>query len=423
MLHHICENTWNMRHMQKETSVVTSKKIPVSQLKTGMYVLAIVTDNDAVSVKSEGYIHANKSIEQIKRSGIKSVIVDPSREKTTEKKLAKKAQIPNAENKEQTTQKDVIISLEQEMKTASKLYQDAKELQNKILKTITLNKEINLKEVQESTDAIVDSIFRNQDALSCMSRLRIKDEYLMEHSLNVSILMTIFAKHLQLERNTIEQLALGAFLHDIGKIKVPSEILNKPAKLTPEEFEVIKSHVTLGINILKEIPQMPDVIIDIVHKHHERLNGSGYPNNVLGENISQYSRMIAIVDSYDAMTAERVYKAGMHPITAFKNLIKESPNAYDEDLVEKFISCLGVYPIGTLVKLTSGKLGLISKLNKNKPLQPFVRVFYNARLNQAIAMQEIDLSQAKVNDHIDSCIKQEEYNLNLLGFFKAAFHC
>jgi len=132
--------------------------------------------------------------------------------------------------------------------------------------------------------------------------------------------------------------------------------------------------------------------------------------------------MIAIVDSYDAMTAERVYKSGMHPIKAFKILIKEAPNGYDNSLVEQFVNCLGIYPIGTLVKLTSGKLGLISRLNKSQPLLPFVRVFYNTRLNQAIAMEEIDLSQTKHKDQIDCCIKPEEFNINLLRFFKAAFN-
>ncbi len=131
--------------------------------------------------------------------------------------------------------------------------------------------------------------------------------------------------------------------------------------------------------------------------------------------------MIAIVDSYDAMTAERNYKACMHPIKAFKILMKEVDNGYDTAVVEQFVNCMGLYPVGTLVKLTSGKLGLISRLNKAQALQPFVRVFYNTRLNQAIAMEEIDLSQSKHKDQIDCCIKPKDFNINLLRFFKAAF--
>jgi len=159
----------------------------------------------------------------------------------------------------------------------------------------------------------------------------------------------------------------------------------------------------------------------MLSEHHERLDGSGYPNGLKGDEISKYGRMIAIVDSYDAMTCERPYKASMHPIAAFKALIAESPTYYDEELVEKFVQCLGVYPVGTLVKLNSGKLGLISKLNARKPLHPYVKVFYNTRLNQAVPIEEINLSKCKYKDQIDCCIKPEEFNLNLLGFFKTAF--
>ena len=255
-----------------------------------------------------------------------------------------------------------------------------------------------------------------------MTRLRIKDEYLVEHSLNVSILMTLFAKHLAFDREIIEKLALGAFLHDIGKVLVPPEILHKPGKLTPQEYEVMKSHVDLGLEVLKENPDLPELVIEIVQQHHERLDGKGYPKQLTEQQISQVGRMIAIVDSYDAMTADRVYKVGMHPIKAFKILMKDAPDSYDNTLVEQFVNCLGIYPIGTLVKLTSGKLGLISRLNKSQPLLPFVRVFYNTRLNQAIAMEELDLSQTKHKDQIDCCIKPGEFNINLLRFFKAAFH-
>lgn len=411
--------------MPSDSHTLAPVKIAINHLKPGMYVLSITSKKSSVSIKSEGYINTEDSINKLKRSGIVSVTIDPSRDKNNKQV---DSEVPedaclSAEDDEAEYDTGPNVSFEKEMKTASKLYEDAKGLQRKILTAITKNKEIDMDAVQESTDAIVDSIFRNQDALSCMSRLRIKDEYLVEHSLNVSILMTIFAKHLKMEREIIEQLALGAFLHDIGKIKVPSEVLNKPGRLTDEEFEIIKGHVMLGVAVLKETDGFPENVLDMVQDHHERLNGKGYPNQISADDLGIHSRMIAIVDSYDAMTAERVYKSGMNPITAFKNLIKDSPYGYDEELVEQFVACLGVYPVGTLVKLNSGKLGIISKLNKNKPLQPFVRVFYNTRLNQAIAMEEIDLSQAKANDHIDCCIKEEDYNINLLAFFKMAFDC
>ncbi|XPF93716.1 HD-GYP domain-containing protein [Colwellia sp. RE-S-Sl-9] len=396
------------------------KKIPLSQLKIGMYVLSIFTKNKDVNIKSEGYILKESSIEQLKKSHVNYVVIDPSRTKQDEEK--NKNNIASSEvTSPQKVIKESTTSLDTEIKTANKLYHNAKLLQEKILHDITLNKVIDTDAVQESTNAIVDSIFRNQDALSCMSRLRFKGDYLVEHSLNVSILMTILCKHMNIERKVMEELALGAFLHDIGKVLIPDNILNKPGRFTDEEYEIMKTHVLLGVKVLEDTPNLPDIVMSVVKEHHERLDGKGYPYKLAAKEISVYGRMIAIVDSYDAMTAERVYKAGMHPIKAFKILISESPNSYDKALVEQFIQCLGLYPIGTLVKLNSGKVGLISQLNKNKPLNPFVRVFYNTRLNQVITMEELDLSKPKYNDQIESCVKPEEFNLDLMKFFKNAF--
>jgi putative nucleotidyltransferase with HDIG domain len=399
----------------------SAQKITILQLEPGMYVLSVRTKGKAVSVKSEGYISSKESIKKLVQAGITHLTVDPNKQKKVEKIDKILPEIKNKTTLTKSKQKNNGISFDQEMTKASKLYDGAKSLQHKILNSLTEHKTINVLEAKESTDAIVDSIFRNQDALVCMTRLRIKDQYLVEHSLNVSILMTLFAKHLAFDRKIIEQLALGAFLHDIGKVLVPPEILHKPGKLTPQEYEVMKTHVDLGMEVLKQSPDLPKLVIDIVQQHHERLDGKGYPNQLNEQQITQYGRMLAIVDSYDAMTGERVYKAGMHPIKAFNILMKEAPNSYDKTLVEQFINCLGIYPIGTLVKLTSGKLGLISRLNKSRPLQPFVRVFYNTRLNQAIAMEELNLSQAKHKDQIDCCIKPAEFHINLLQFFKAAF--
>lgn len=389
----------------------SSKKIPLNKLKKGMYILSLFTKNKDLSIKSEGYILKEASINQLKKSHVTYVEIDPSR--TKQDKIEKEKNTITSEDTSITNKSnEPTTSFDIEMKKTNKLYNNAKVLQKKILSDITSNKVIDIEAVQESTNAIVDSIFRNQDALSCMSRLRIKNDYLVEHSLNVSVLMTIFCKHLKIEREIIEQLALGAFLHDIGKVLIPDHILNKPGKFTNEEYEIMKKHVLLGVKVLEETPNISDIVMSVVNEHHERIDGKGYPHQLSADKISQYGRMIAIVDSYDAMTAERVYKTGMHPIKAFKILINESPNSYNKELVEQFIQCLGLYPIGTLVKLNSGKIGLISKLNKSKPLQPCVRVFYNTRLNQVISMEELDLSKPKYNNQIDCCVKPEESNLD-----------
>lgn len=408
--------------------------ISIEQLKPGMYVLEIFTGKSSLKIKSEGYILNYYGINKLVEAGATHLVVDPTKEKSIEKIDKVLTNIPNhstAPNTEDESIKSIaktlesLISLEQEMSKAHKLYENAKCLQTKILADIKLGKSPDIAVLQKISDSMVSSIFRNQDALSCMSKLRSKNDYLIEHALSVSILMAIFAKHLQFKDNIIKELTLGAFLHDVGMVKVPNNILDKKTDLTAEEYQRVKQHVQDGLNILEDSPGLSHVAIKLVSEHHERVDGSGYPKGLKGDDISKYGKMMAIIDSYDAMTTDRPFKPGIAPIKAFKKLMSESPKLYDEALVSEFIQCLGVYPVGTLVKLNSGKLGLVSKLNPGKPLHPVVKIFYNTRLNQAIAVEELDLCNKKIatsyKDQIDCCVKPEEFKLNLFGFFKAAF--
>lgn len=427
------------------------QSIPINELIPGMYVVAISYRKKNITIKSEGYILKQESVDKLIKAGIKSVIVDPTKQKKLESidkvfsdvppisendientlengNNEESAETPNAKNIKGYSAPDVTlynkepsVSIDQELLKANKLYDNAKSIQEKIIKSLRAHKTLNVKQLEENTNKMVDSIFRNQDALSCMSQLRDKDSYLVDHALNCSVLMSIFAKHLEIDANIIQELTLGAFLHDIGKVRIDDSVLNKPGELTEQEFDEVKTHVSHGLKILEDSPNISNIAMTLVREHHERLNGLGYPMHLIGDDISKYGRMMAIVDSYDAMTSDRPYKKGVFPIQAFKKLLRKCPDYYDEALVNEFIKCLGVYPVGTLVKLTSGKLGIISQLNSGKPLTPCVRVFYNTRLNQAIPIQEVDLSKAKHDDHIDCCIRPEDFNLNLLGFFKSAF--
>ena len=409
-----------MTKLDNESLEIT-ETITIDQLEAGMYVKSF-SDNANLNIKSEGYISCEESITQLRNAKIVSLVIVPEKQKQTVNLDNVFSEIEIIKNSKETQlNKKPEIPLDNELKKASDLYKNAKNLQSKILEQIKQEKSLPGDDIQTTTDAMVDSIFRNQDALTCMSRLQTKDVQLTEHSLNVAILMSVFAKHLNIDKRIIQELALGAFLHDIGIVLIPKEILNKKSALTAEENKIMQSHVALGIKLLEDTPSISYIAIQMVKEHHERLDGSGYPKQLKGKEISKYGRMIAIVNAYDSMTSNRPYKNSIHPINAFKALIAESPDAYDEELVEKFIQCLGVYPVGTLVKLNSGKLGLISKLNKKKPLRPYVRVFYNTRMNQAIPIEEINLSESKYKDQIDRCIKPEEFNINLLGFFKAAF--
>ncbi|OKY25050.1 HD-GYP domain-containing protein [Thalassotalea sp. PP2-459] len=405
--------------MASSNSQAILEKIPLSNLTLGMYVTSII-DNDNIEIKSEGYVSDQETINQLKKANVCYVIVDTTKQKSVEKIDRVLGEITVTQTVP-TKHSTPDVSLDQEMRKANKLYMSARDLQENILASVKRNRTLNQENISQTTDSLVDSVFRNQDALTCLTRLQSKDSYLFEHSLNVAILMSVFAKHLALEKRIVQELTLGAFLHDIGKVLIPKEILHKRGSLTIQEEKIMRSHVALGLKLLENSPEISHIAMRMIQEHHERADGSGYPHGLNSKATSKYGKMIAIVDSYDAMTCERPYKSAVSPISAFKTLVAEAPTKYDEELVEKFIQCLGVYPVGTLVKLNSGKLGLISQLNKSKPLRPFVKVFYNTRLNQAISIEEIDLSKSKYKDQIDCCIKPEDFNINLLGFFKNAF--
>lgn len=271
---------------------------------------------------------------------------------------------------------------------------------------------IDLKPVLEVTRKSVDAIFNSPDSLACMVNIREKDEYLLEHSVAVSVYITIFAYHLKMSDSVIHNLSIGAFLHDIGKIKVPGEILNKPSKLTDEEFTIMKTHVNHSIDIIKKTPGISKLSLEVAALHHEKLNGEGYPFQVEGKDIHKYGRMIAICDIYDALTASRCYKEGYAHTKAFAILRELGKNNHlDAKLVDQFIQCIGVFPIGSLVQLKSKKLAIVEQRNNGNPTNPRVRSFYSIELNQYLDTQDIDLTQA--GDSILKSVRAEEFNLDM----------
>lgn len=310
------------------------------------------------------------------------------------------------------------LPLAKEIKQAQNLYRAARQLQQRAFNDIAKGNPINVADFQRCADGIIDSLFRNQDALLCISRMRDKDAYLLEHSVNVAILMTVFARHLKFDDHTIEQLATGALLHDIGKIQVPNAILNKPGRLSEDEFVSMRKHVEFSRDILMKTEGISTVSIDVAANHHERLDGGGYPQGLSGGQISQHARMIAIVDTYDAITAKRVYKDGQTGIKALKIIRKDSPSHFDEELVMQFIAAVGMYPPGTLVKLDNQKLALVLENNPLKLTSPVVKVFYNASKRHYLKPVRLDLAAANCKDKIETAVDPAEYNIDIQRFFK-----
>lgn len=253
-----------------------------------------------------------------------------------------------------------------------------------------------------------------------MLNLRNKDEYLLEHSVAVSVLITIFAFYLGIDKGVVRKLAVGAFLHDVGKIKVPDAILNKPGKLTDAEFEVMKTHASHSIEIIKKTPGIDPLSLEVATLHHEQLSGNGYPNGV--KEISLYGRMIAICDIFDALTSTRCYKKGMAQVKAFgilRNLAQT--NHLDSELVDKFIRCMGVYPVGALVQLESNRLAIVEEQNPDDPTHPKVMTFYSLGDKGFEVEEQIDLAKSDTQK-IVKCVRADDFDLDMAQIMEYLAH-
>ena len=224
---------------------------------------------------------------------------------------------------------------------------------------------------------LANNIVENLDASMWLTQLKTRDEYTAIHSLNVCVLSLTFGRSLGLNNEELNELGLGALLHDIGKMQVPLEILNKPGKLTPEEFEIMKSHPQKGYEMLLKDDNLSAEVLSIVKSHHERLSGEGYPDNLPEQSISYYTKIVSITDVYDAITSDRVYHDGMTPHEALKRLYEWMPNNFDTTLMQSFIRTIGIYPVGSVVELKTGHIGLVVKLSDSHRLKPVVMLIMN----------------------------------------------
>lgn len=285
---------------------------------------------------------------------------------------------------------------------AHALHREANQIVRDMLGDIRLGKQIEIEKVEPLVERIVDSIFTQQDALLPLARLKQHDNYTFQHSVSVCALMTAFARTLGVSRETIHEIAVGALLHDVGKARVPDEILNKPGKLTDAEFDRMKSHVVQSKIILQATPGISPIALDVAAQHHERFDGSGYPNKLAGQGISLYGRMGAIVDVYDAITSDRVYHKGMAPTEALRKLLDWSAKHFEPRLVKAFIRSVGIYPTGALVRLESKRLAVVQAQHADKPMQPTVKVIFHTA-GHYLRPEDVDLrrSQDRIVGHED----------------------
>lgn len=385
--------------------------IPVNQLQPGMYVLAIASQTGAMEIAQTGLVTNRQQVDALIRRGVLTVRVDLARSK-----LPGIEQVVSPSPAHSAGSARPAGSGEGRELKIRRLYQEARELQGKFIRHLKAGEPIDITPLAAVAEEMVDTMFTHGDAMLCLARIRAKDAYLMEHSMNVAILLANFGRYLGLERNVLKELTLGGLLHDVGKIMTPDEVLNKPGKLTDEEFGVMRQHVVHSYDILSNTAGITPTMLEVAANHHERLDGTGYPQRLKGDQLSLYTRMSGIVDVYDAVTADRVYKQGMQPTQAFRVLLKGINQHFDAELVTKFIKCMGVYPVGTLVQLSNQRLAVVMQRNEQQPLKPVVKVIYHATQRHYLEVQWLDLARNGGQESIESTVDPKEFGINLANF-------
>lgn len=358
-------------------------------------------------MQQKGFIRRAETLKKIQAKNVREVYIDVKKGKDSSFALPLVSK--NATFKPR-------ITLKGERTKAELVYTEARGLMTNLLNDVKLGNPIDVRPVADLAEDINHSILNNPNALLCLSQIRDKDKYLLEHSVNVGILMSIFSTHLGYDKVTVKELTTGALLHDIGKIRVPDKVLNKAGKLSDQEWVEMKRHVVYGLAVLAKSEGISDIAKSICALHHEKLDGTGYPMGLKDQDIDIFGRMGAIVDVYDAVTASRVYHDGMSPFNAMRLLVSMGDSHLDKGLTYNFIRCMSVYPVGTLVELDNGLIGAVVETNMAAPSKPILRTFYSAKHKCYTTVALIDLASSQVRLEIVGTRHADELGIKMADF-------
>ena len=357
------------------------KIIPVAELKFGMYVAELDRPWTDTPFMFQGFVlRTDQQLAALKKF-CKAVTVDSERSELPQQ--------PPAPQRYATQ-----VSVEHEVAQAKAAHGTAQAAMRDALSAVRANRMLDAHSLEQAVGAMTESVLRNPDALMLFSQLREKGDYAHSHALDVAVYMTSFGRFLQLPKEQISLLGYLGLMQDIGKLRVPSEVLAKRERLTDEEVAQARQHVEHSVAILRETTGLPAQLPALAALHHERHDGSGYPKALKGRDIGMLGSIAAIADTFDALTTRRPYAEPVSPSTALSMLYKWRDTLFDATLVEQFIRCIGIFPLGSVVELNSGEVGIVIAQNTEKRLQPRVMVIRGADGNTLKPQKLLDLSRA-----------------------------
>ncbi|MCC6544522.1 MAG: HD-GYP domain-containing protein [Nitrospirae bacterium] len=366
---------------------MASKKIPVQKLNVGMFVEQL----DRPWIDTPFFFHkklikTQDQIDKLISNGIMYVMINTEKGADLEDKSVLNdterthLSVKPEEKPKPSAKSEYIdpLTIDEELPRAKEIRSNVSNVVKNIFNDTRMGKAIEVEAVKEQVSAIVESVFRNRDALLCLTNLKDYDDYTFMHSVNIGILAVSFGRHLGMTKRQLENIGFGGVLHDIGKTMIPESILNKPGKYTMTEYEIMKRHVNLGGEILRKHDHIPEEAMLVALQHHERFNGTGYPNRLFGSKISLEGQIASICDVYDALTYERVYHNASTCHATIKRLYEWGDTLFVMELIENFVKCIGIYPLNSLVELNTGQCGVVVSVNQKELLRPKVRILLDS---------------------------------------------
>lgn len=384
------------------------KQISVAALRPGMFICDLNAGWMAHPfIANHLHVTDERQIEEIVRYGIRSVFIDTRKgvdvadaPTLAEVVSSSRHEMLDSAGRQTRPEEDgkarddaARLPSVEEMRRARQVLGQAAERLRSVMGDVRLGKPLDVLALRASAENISTAVMRNSNAMALVCRLRRRDEYTFTHSLNVSVLLARFSHYLAHDPAITQQIALGGLLHDIGKMAIDDEVLNKPGKLTDEEYAHMKTHVARGLALVAPY-DLPEPALAVIREHHERRDGSGYPQAVAQEEISMIGRMAAIVDVYDAISTERVYHKALPAPEAMRRIF-EWQRHFDAALVNSFVRCLGIYPAGSLVRLQSERLAIVLCHDPGNLIQPHVRVVFDIRRQAYLPPEDIELASAQ----------------------------
>ena len=380
------------------------KKIAVEHLRVGMFVHELCGSwIDHPFWRSSFKLEDPKILQQIRASDVKEVLIDISKgfDVAGEPEQAAVVDVPSPPAEVRAAAAPLQkISLEEEMGRAAKICETARGAVTSMFQEVRMGKALDVQFALPIVEEITSSVLRNPGALIGLARLKNKDDYTYMHSVAVCALMVALGRQLKLNDAQIREAGMAGLLHDIGKMAIPLAILNKPGKLTDTEFHAIESHPAQGHKLLLAGSGVSETTLDVCLHHHEKMAGNGYPERLKGDQISLFAKMGAVCDVYDAITSNRPYKNGWDPSESIRKMAEWSGPHFDPTVFQAFVKSIGIYPVGTLVRLESGRLAVVLEQAEKSLLAPRVKVFYSTKSMAYVTPQILELSGPGLQDKI-----------------------